>query len=101
MRAWRTESWGTILRITLASYAPPGNLPGFEVTAKANKQIRHFWFQNDCLTKSSLPHQEVNSKALTCENIPKKLILHCFRRPQKITLSRSSVEDSNQSESTR
>ena len=61
----------------------PGNLPDSEVTAKVNKQIRHFWCQNDCLSKNSLPHQEVNSKPLTFENNPKKLIFHCFRRSQK------------------
>ena len=61
----------------------PGNLPDSEVTAKVNKQIRHFWCQNDCLSKNSLPHQEVNSKHLTFENNPKKLIFHCFRRSQK------------------
>ena len=61
----------------------PGNLPDSEVTSKVNKQIRHFWSQNDCLSKNSLPHQEVNSNPLTFENNPKKLVLHCFRRPQK------------------
>ena len=66
-----------------ASEATPGNLPDSEVTAKVNKQIRHFWCQNDCLSKNSLPHQEVNSKPLTFENNPKKLIFHCFRRSQK------------------
>ena len=63
--------------------ARPGNLPDSEVTSKVNKQIRYFWSQNDCLLKNSLPHQEVNSNPLTFENIPKKLILHCFRRHQK------------------
>ena len=61
----------------------PGNLPDSEVTSKVNKQIRYFWSQNDCLLKNSLPHQEVNSNPITFENIPKKLILHCFRRHQK------------------
>ena len=61
----------------------PGNLPDSEITAKVNKQIRHFWCQNDCLSKNSLPHQEVNSKPLTFEKNPKKLISHCFRRSQK------------------
>ena len=40
-------------------------------------------FQSDRLSKISLPPQEVNSKPLPSENNRKKLILHCFRRPQK------------------
>ena len=61
----------------------PGILTGSELSAKVNKQRMYFLLQSDCLSKISLPPQEVNSKPLTFENNPKKLILHCFRRHQK------------------
>ena len=51
----------------------PQILTGSEltVTAKVNKQS-NFLFQNDCLSKISLPPQKVNSKPLTLKSNRKK-----------------------------